>query len=125
MKSRLVNISRHPTCTGEGERQRRRERERLEERKGGNTREEFSCSLTPILGFMLGAEARMNTHTLDGTCIPQTLTEHIEEKSTYKMFTYKHCTHTDMHTTTYTGKIHQRKNMPVWSVDILYCSSIN
>lgn len=97
MKSRLVNISRHPTCTGERERerQRRREKERLEERKGGNTREEFSCSLTPILGFMLGAEARMNTHTLNGTCIPLTLTEHIEEKPTYKMFTYKYCTYTE------------------------------
>lgn len=29
----------------------------------GNTKEEFSCSLTPILESMLGAEARMNTQT--------------------------------------------------------------
>lgn len=62
MKSRLVNILRHPTCRVEVDTKMEAELEtRGEER--GNTKEEFSCSLTPILESMLGAEARMNTQT--------------------------------------------------------------
>lgn len=65
MKSRLVNILRHPTCRGEVETKMEGELEtRGEER--GNTKEEFSCSLTPILGFMLGRRStheHTNTHT--------------------------------------------------------------
>lgn len=104
MKRRLINISTYIPLARVRERERdkdkgrKREREREtrrgKERKRGNTREEFSCSLTPILGFMLGKEACMNTHALAHihASIPLIPTKHTEEKPSYKMFTYKYCT---------------------------------
>lgn len=77
MKSRLINIStRIPLAwvreresdTDRGEKRGKDQNEKRKKRKRGNTREEFSCFLTPILGFMLGKKGmHEHTHTLTDT----------------------------------------------------------
>lgn len=91
MKSRLVNISRHPSCEGA------RGRERQEERKGGNMRGGILLFLNPNSRIRAGSRSMLE-HTIAHTiCIPPTLREHTEEQPVYKMPTHYRCTHGEMY----------------------------